>query len=390
MTDLAITISNTNRTQRIAVSGVFFLQGLCFASWASRISTIQEQLQWSHGLLGLVLLALPAGSLIGLVLAGWLVTRWGSRRVACGALIAYSGVLILIGWAATAPLLALSLLLFGIAGNCTNIAMNTQAVAVENRYGRKIMASFHGLWSLAGFAAAGAGAWMIGRHIAPLSHFTGVSALIVAGLLLFQAGLVPDAPDSTETTPPFRRPNKALLYLGLIAFCCMLCEGTLFDWSNIYFQKAVGAPPAWVGAGYTAFMLTMATGRFLADRISHRLGVRRTLAWSGGLMTTGLALAVALPNIPFALAGFLLTGFGVSAVVPLVFSEPGRTTRETPGMALAAVSGIGFLGFLAGPPLVGFIAALAGLRCSFALVALVGLCIPFLAVANRTITPKPS
>ncbi|GAA4335687.1 MFS transporter [Flaviaesturariibacter amylovorans] len=376
-------IARTNPTYRVAVSGLFFLQGLCFASWASRIPTIQASLHLSHTALGALLLALPVGSLLGLPLAGALVTRFGSRRVVSWALVLYAALLLCIGAATTVPALLAVLVGFGLVGNTANIAMNTQAVGVEARYRRPIMASFHGLWSLAGFTAAGIGTYMIGNDIRPLAHFAGVAAFILVGLAACLARLLPNEERPSGPQKLFTWPGKPLLRLGLLAFCCMLAEGCMFDWSGIYFERVVQAPAAWVGAGYTAFMATMATGRFLADGVAQRLGFSRTVQLSGALITAGLLLSVTVPDLPYAIAGFLLVGFGVSSVVPLVFSEAGRTATGAPGIALAAVSSIAFFGFLSGPPLIGFIGGLFGLRVSFAGIAAVGLLVLLLARTYR-------
>ncbi|RYY66418.1 MAG: MFS transporter [Chitinophagaceae bacterium] len=371
MPPIAATIASPFRAQRLAVSGLFFLQGLCFASWAARIPSIQQTLGLGNAALGLVLLALPAGSFLGLLLAGWLVTRFGSRGISGIGLLCYAAVLLLIGTCSSITTLCAVLLLFGFAGNSTNIAMNTQAVAVEERYGRKILASFHGLWSLAGFTAAGIGTWAIGAQVAPLPHFMGIALLIAGGLACVYPYLYKEPPAHSSDTPLLVLPGKELLPLGMLCFCSMICEGALFDWSNVYFEKVVHARGAWAGAGYTAFMATMATGRFVADRISHRFGTYPTIQASACLVVAGLLLAVAWPTVPGALMGFLLVGFGVSSVVPLVYSEAGRGSRNT-GAALAAVSSIGFLGFLAGPPIIGLLAGAFSLRASFLFVAVMG------------------
>ena len=149
----------------------------------------------------------------------------------------------------------------------------------------------------------------------------------------------------------------------------------MFDWSGIYFQKVVQAEEGWIGAGYTTFMCAMASGRFVADWVSNRLGFQKTVFFSGVLISCGLGLAVAFPSVPVAMAGFLLVGFGVSSVVPLVYSEAGKSKTIAPGMALTAVSSIGFMGFLVGPPLIGVVAGLLSLRISFLLVAFFGVAI---------------
>lgn len=378
MADLSLTYQRPLRVYRIAVSTLFFLQGICFASWASRIPSIQQGLHLSDAGLGLILFALPVGSMIALPFSGWLVHRFGSKRVAINAIVFYSVFLVILGLAPGVPLLIGALILFGMAGNTANIAINTQAVGVEARYSRTIMASFHGLWSLAGFTAAGVGSFMMGKDIIPFHHFIFIAAFVVLGLAASFHYLLPDEQKSVVKSKLLVRPDKTLIKLGLIAFCCMMCEGAMFDWSGIYFQKVVKAEKGWIGAGYTAFMCTMAGGRFLADRVTQRVGFKKTIQLSGLLIITGLGLAVIFPSLITAIAGFLLVGLGVSSVVPLVYSEAGKSKTLSAGTALAAVSSIGFLGFLIGPPLIGVIAGLFSLRLSFALIGIIGFAVLFI------------
>ena len=373
MSELILSLARAKRAYRLAVGCLFFLQGLCFASWASRIPTIQQNLNLSDTALGIVLFALPVGSMIALPFAGWLVTRFGSKRIATNALLAYSIFLLGIGLSQNIFILVTSLVFFGMAGNISNIAINTQAVGVEARYGRNIMASFHGLWSLAGFTAAGIGTYMIGQAVIPFNHFLMITALILAGVAASFHYLLPNEEKTGTSSSLFVKPDRSLIKLGVIAFCCMICEGAMFDWSGIYFQKVVVAEKDLIGAGYTAFMLTMATGRFIADWIVSRFGFKRTIQISGLLVATGLGIAVLFPYVATAIIGFFIVGFGVSSVVPLVYSEAGRSKKVAPGIALAAVTSIGFLGFLIGPPLIGIVAGLFNLRISFLIIAIIGI-----------------
>ncbi len=366
------------RRYRQAVAASFLLQGLCFSTWAARIPTVQHQLGLSEAALGGVLLAVPVGSLAALPLAGWLVARFGSRLVAQLGLLLYALGLPLLGLADSVPQLLAALALFGVAGNLANISINTQAVGVEELYGRSILATFHGVWSVAGFLGAGLGTLLIAQAVPPLFHFLLVSGAVLLGLLLTRAHLLPhDAPRPADT-PLFVLPDKSLLLLGVLAFCSLLCEGTMFDWSGVYFRQIVRAPPAWVGLGFAAFMALMATGRFVADWFTDRFGRRRTLVLSGLLEAAGLTLAVAWPTLITATVGFMLVGLGVSAVVPLVYGAAGRSTTMPAGVALAAVTTVGFAGFLLGPPLIGFVAGISSLRVSFALVAGMGLAVAVL------------
>ncbi|MFL5739522.1 MAG: MFS transporter [Flavisolibacter sp.] len=379
MSELFLSLEQTKRAYRVAVSCLFFLQGICFASWASRIPSIEQSLNLSDTSLGMVLFSLPVGSMIALPFAGWLVTRFGSKKIAVNAILLYSIFLVLLGLAQTTIQLVATLVFFGMAGNIANIAINTQAVGVEAKYRRNIMASFHGLWSLAGFTAAGIGTFMIGRNIIPVQHFLLIMALIIAGVALVFNYLLTDEVKSGTSNKIFIRPDKSLLALGITAFCCMICEGAMFDWSGIYFQKVVHADRDWIGAGYTAFMSTMATGRFLADWVSQRIGFKKTIQLSGVLIASGLSVAVIFPFLLTSIIGFFIVGFGVSSVVPLVYSEAGKSSRLSPGMALAAVSSIGFLGFLVGPPLIGIVAGIFSLRISFLIIAIIGLIVIMIA-----------
>ncbi|MBX9732967.1 MAG: MFS transporter [Chitinophagaceae bacterium] len=359
------------RTYRFAVAAFFFIAGICFASWASRIPDISKALHLSEGSLGAVLFALPIGSMCSLPLSGWLVAKLGSRKVATLSGLIYPSVLICLGFCNTVPLLITTLFFFGLFGNMMNISVNTQAVGVEALYGRSIMATFHGVWSLAGFSGAAVGTLMIARGFDPNQHFIGIAAVMMS-LALYTQQYILRSDNSSPDQPIFAKPDANLLKLGLIAFCCMAAEGTMFDWSGIYFQKVVEAPKNLTTLGYAAFMSTMAGGRFLGDRLVTRFGRKKILLGSGSVIATGLLTAVIFPSLVTATAGFLLVGIGVSSVVPVVYSEAGKSTTMSAGVALAAVSSIGFLGFLIGPPLIGFIAELFSLRTSFAVIALLG------------------
>ena len=200
--------------------------------------------------------------MVCLPVAGVMVTRLGSRICLLIGSIIYTAVLCLIGGVDHVWELAALLFLFGMAGNLMNISINTQAVGVEALYQRSIMASFHGLWSLAGFTGAAIGTFMVSQHISPLAHFVYVSVLIMAIVFVCQKRAQNDLRSGSGKSG-FSWPDRSLLNLGILSFCCMACEGCMFDWSGIYFRDVVHAPEQYVTVGYTTFMATMATGRFL-------------------------------------------------------------------------------------------------------------------------------
>lgn len=367
------------RNHRIAVSSFFFLAGMCFFSWASRIPDIRERLHLDSASLGAVLLGLPIGLMISLPLAGWLVAKYGSRPVVLFAAIAYACILPLLGSVQAVWQLVGGLCLFGIAGNMLNISMNTQAVGTEMLYGRSIMASYHGLWSLAGFSGAAIGNLMTGLGWPPQRHFLLIGLLALLIISIASRHLIKKDLSTGAGQPVFARPDRSLVNLGLIAFCSMICEGAMFDWSGVYFQKVIRPAREWVGAGLTAFTCMMAAGRFIGDWVTTRWGTRKILQGSGLLTATGLLIAILMPWLGPGIAGFLLVGAGVSSVVPLVYSAAGRSGKLSPGIALAAVSTIGYLGFLFGPPFIGFIAQGFGLRVSLGLIAMLGAAIAVIA-----------
>ncbi|KAA6439239.1 MFS transporter [Dyadobacter flavalbus] len=379
--------SDSRKYLRIAVAAFFFVQGLSFAAWASRIPDIKNMLHLTEGGLGTVLLALPIGLMASLPISGWMVTHYGSKKMVLIGAILYAMTLAFIGFVTRTEQLVIALFAFGLWGNLTNIAVNTQAVAVEQEYGKSIMASFHGLWSLAGFVSAMIGSFFISVHIPPHIHFSVIA--LAAFVIIFTAykHTMPDSErNNGEAQPLFVKPDRDLLTLGLIGFCAMVCEGAMFDWSGVYFQEVVNVPASMTTLGYVAFMGTMTGGRFAGDWLANRLGRKKMLQISGCFMGIGLATAVLFPFMVPATLGFLLVGFGVSSVVPLVYSAAGKSTTMSAGMALAAVSSISFIGFLIGPPLIGIVAQFADLRWSFAIVGILASLTAYLSTKAKLIS----
>lgn len=378
MKDLTVHI-NLKRAHRIAASVFFFIAGLTYSSWACRIHDIKSIFQLNNAALGGVLFALPVGLMVSLPVSGWLVTRMGSRKVLISAGLVFPLMLTMIGLAPGVWQLVIILFAFGFMNNVFEISMNTQAVGIEALYGRSIMASFHGLWSLAGFAGVGLGTVAINIELPVLWHFFFICIICWAFVFFFYRYLLPEDEPTDDSQPIFAKPDGSILKLGLIAFSSLVTEGTMFDWSGIYFQKIVHTPEHLTTAGYIAFMSTMAGGRFVADRFVTKFGAKKVLQAAGIMTTTGLLLAILLPHLATATAGFLLVGTGVSAVVPLVLALAGKSKTLAPGVAIAAVSTVGFLGFLLGPPMIGFISEVTDLRWSLAMIAVLGSGITLLA-----------
>lgn len=366
---------------RIAVALIYFSMGLCFSSWASRIPDIKTALNLSDAAFGSILFALPVGQFLMMPFSGKLVTRFGSQRVVMFALPAYTLFLVTIGLAQAGWQLAIILFLFGVTGNLCNISINTLGIAAERLYNRPIMASFHGGWSLAGFTGALIGMLLIHLKFIPVYHFL-VIVLAVWTIVWINLPHLwvckTTGPAIAQRKRFFGKPDPVLLQLGIIGFCSMASEGAMFDWSGLYFKDVVNAPASLIILGYTSFMIMMASGRFVADFLIVKIGRKKLLQISGVMISTGLFTSVIFPYLIPGTLAFMMVGIGVSSIVPTVYSTAGKQTRVPPGIALATVSSVSFLGFLMGPPIIGYIAEAFSLRYSFALIGFFGLGITFM------------
>ena len=358
---------------RLANTVFFFISGFGYATWASRIPTIQHQLHLNEAQLGTLLFAMPVGLMATLPITGRVLSTYSSKAVMLFGALFYSVVLALIGFTANVWQLALVLFCFGSARNLLNISTNAQAVGVQSLYPKSIMATFHGIWSLAGFAGAAVGSVMVFYNIGTAYHLVTVSVLLLIFSVWFFSGTMYQEPIAQPKRKLFSLPEPALLKFALICFASMACENTMYDWSGIYFEKVVHVPKAMATAGFVGYMIAMTSGRFLGDSLVNKYGIKLLLKFSGIFISSGLVIAVALPYPVTAAFGFIFVGFGVSCIVPMVFQIAGKSTTMSSGTALASISTIGYLGFLLVPPLVGYVAQLAGLQWSFGIIALLGI-----------------
>lgn len=367
---------------RIAVTVLFFFFGGISASWASRIPTIKAYFGVNDAAWGFVLLYISIGTLISLPFAGTIIAKLGSKRATFYFLLAYFVLLIGIGYWDILWQLKLNLVFFGVFSNLTNISINTQAINVSKHYKGQIIGSLHGTWSIGGFAASWLGAEMISSYVPPLHHFIYFSTVgIIASLFLFKflfPDTIPVEQDKKQEQKKRNWPDKNLAVLGLLAFFSMVTEGTMTDWSSEYMKHIALAPIELVGYGLTAYMFTMASGRFISDYTVRKYGERKTLSVCGLLIFLGLGAAVLFPHVYTTILSFMVVGFGVSAVVPMVYHLAGNSKTMPPQQALTLVTSIGFIGFFLGPPVIGFIAQQASLQTAFALIAFFGLSITLL------------
>ena len=364
----------SNRTRRIVLSGFFFFTGICFASWASRIPDIKMQLGLNDAELGAMLFFLPVGSFLGIPISGSLTSIYGSNRMLKIAAIIYPLSLTLIGTITQTWQLGICLFIFGMAGNFYNVAVNTQAVVLSKLFEKSIISTFHGFWSLAGFVGGLIGGLFVAKQITPIYQFMFVALISIIYLVFAHPYLMPSEKNKQPLNKMWNKPSALMLQFGFIALGNMICEGMMFDWSGLYFQKVALVPNEYRTMGYICFMACMTIGRMFADILINYWGARKQLMLSGLLVTVGLIVAVIMPGMIISAIGFMLVGFGVSSVIPTIYGTVGRSAA--PGqasIALASVSSIGFFGFLIGPPIIGFLSQAIGLRWAFLTVSLLGL-----------------
>ncbi len=351
----------------------FFISGFGYSSWTSRIPGIKESLKLNDAHFGTLLFMMPVGLILTMPFTGKLLDHFKSRTIMLTGAMVYNGVLACIGFCSYTWMLGIALFFFGSSRNMMNLSMNAQAIGVQALYNRSIMSSFHAVWSMAGFAGAAFGYLMVTLNIIPAWHLLGVSLLLTALTLYYYKDALDQRPDHSVKRSIFTLPPKNMLVFSFICFTSMACENTMYDWSGIYIRQVLHGSKAIATIAFVIYMVAMTSGRLAGDRMADKFGIQRVLAASGILIFSGFTITVLSPNIPLTLIGYLFTGFGVSCVVPFVFSLAGKIPMSNPGAALASISSLGYLGFLLVPPMIGYVAQASSLRISFAIIAVMGL-----------------
>jgi fucose permease len=354
---------------------LFLVHGFVIATWISRIPAVQSSLRLTNFELGLTLLASALGALCSIPVAGFLVGRFGSKRVSVvtSALFCLSLVLPALAWNAIP--LAAALYIFGALAAAMDVAMNSQAVEVEKMMERPTMSRFHGMFSLGAMVGAAAGGAVAARGVETLPHFAVSGVLNVAAVMVVGGWLLEshDAHKNADHRLPFRSMPRVLLALSAIGFCILLAEGAMADWTALYLRQVLKAGAGAAAAGYSVFSAAMATMRFLGDMVTTRLGPQRAVRMGSLVAAVGLGWALCVRDGAWAMPGFGVAGCGFSIIIPLVFGSAGRVKGVAPGAGIASVTGIGYAGFIVGPPAIGFLSQLLTLRG--ALVAVVLCCL---------------
>lgn len=382
------------------VAAVFFAHGLLFASWVAHIPQVKAHLGLALGSLGLALLGAPIGSVLAMSAAGWLVPRIGSRRLIRAGMIGYCLAGSLLGWAGGLLAFFLAYLLWGIFQGALEVAMNTQAVAVEGARGRPVMAMFHGSWSVGALVGAGLGTAAVAWGVPLGGQLLVLGAISLGTVTVLTRGLLPSdraqpghAPAGSPAAGHSRRRllTTAVVVLCVVALADMLCEGAAADWSAVYLRSSLHAAGAIPGLGYTLYALAMVTTRFAGSRLLATWTRHTLLPALAAVATLGFAVGLATHHIGLMLVAFVCLGLGSALVIPTVYSLVGEMASANPGRGVALVSGVGWVGFVAGPPLIGQIASATSLRSTLIVIPVLTALVTVLSAATPAFrNPAPS
>ncbi|MEV6350445.1 MFS transporter [Actinoplanes sp. NPDC051851] len=392
----ATPVSSAVRAATTATYAAFAGSGFAFASWASRIPQVRDRLELDPAALGLVLLAIAAGSLLALPLSGPVVTRIGSSRtvvamsvlLGLGVLVAALGSLV-----GVVPVVA-GLFLLGFANGAWDVGMNVQGTVVERHLGKSIMSRFHAGFSLGTVAGALIGAAMVALHVSVAVHLT-VVAVVVVSLVVWQARrFVPDHDPSepaadTEAAPQagalaaWTEPRTLLIGVFVLAFA--FTEGVGNDWISVAAIDGYHVPAALGTLAFAAFLTAMTIGRWFGPALLDRYGrvlVIRVLCVFGVI---GVAVFVFAPSPVYAFIGTLFWGLGASLGFPVGMSAGGDDPKRA-AARVSVIASIGYCAFLGGPPTIGFLGDhLTVLRALIVVAFLLGLA----ALIATTVRPLP-
>ncbi|MCF0054978.1 MFS transporter [Dyadobacter sp. CY356] len=377
MKNLEFTEDKRTKAARRASLLIFLVCGIGLSSWAPMVPFAKTNLGLDDAALGLVLLSLGAGAILTMPFTGFFINKFGSRKVMLAAAIMIAIALPILLLTKSAWELAAVLFIFGAAIGSIDVAMNSHAVLVQEKYGRHIMSSFHGMFSLGGLAGSIGLGFLIKMGLLP-----SVAAVSISVMLVVIAGsqyqyLFAKAEEKSVDSFSFSLPTGPVVALGLMCFVFFLAEGALLDWSAVFLQFNRNFEPSMAGLGYAVFSVSMAVMRLTGDNIIHKIGSSKVVLYGALVAAAGYFIAVLIPWPGAALIGFALVGLGAANVVPVFFTAAGNVPGIAPSVSLPAVTTLGYMGQLAGPAMIGFIADAFSLSIALGFVGVLLLIVAF-------------
>ena len=373
-------------SSRIAVKILFFINGFIHANLYSRLPRVQDLFEISDGTIGFVLLVKSFGAVIAMPFTGWFIINFGSKRIAIAAVFLYCVFVPLTPLLVWPGLWSLFILFFvmGISEGMMDVSMNSQAVLVEKQLQKPIMTSFHALFSIGMAIGAGCGSLFSKLDTSLFVHLLVITIASLITAFFARYYLINDKPQAkVKEGPAFRLPNAAMVSVGVIAFCCMMGEGAMADWSTRYMEEIANAAKVIAPFGLAAFASAMTLGRLFGDSARLKFGDRKLLMFCGIIATSGLFSVVLFTHPYTVIASCFAVGVGLSVIVPIAYSIAGHTKDLPPGVGLAMVTTVGYTGFLVGPPLIGLIAEWQNLRIALSVVGVMLVLMTFLSSTRK-------
>ena len=358
-----MSVLETRQKQRIALSAYFLLSGICFSSWASRIPTIKDNFNLNEDSLGNLLMVMPASAVIGIPLSGWLVSKFDSRIPLQVASFTFLLSLLSVGFAPSIWFIVASLVVFSISLRVINISINTQSISIQEKFEKKIVGSFHGIWSIGGILGVLFSTIMIKFKISIEWHLLMVAIFGILMVLFAFPHLLRD--DKSRSGGGFKlgKPSKYISLLGFIVFFAAICEGGMYDWNGVYFKEIVNEKV--FTFGYLLFMISMTISRLTIAKMMEHFGMQKLYILGSVLIVLGVSMAIIFPYFWPALIGFCMVGFGVSGLYPMTYILAGRAKKYSVGIVISIVSTYSTIGMFLGPPIIGYLAHAFGLQRAF-------------------------
>lgn len=365
---------NSPAAARRAIMAVFLIHGILLGGWVTHIPFAKLRLETGLGMFGLALLSFAAGAVIAMPIAGAIINKKGSAFVTLIGGLCFAAFLFGPALAPTLPLFMLGGALLGASVGSMDVAMNAHGLAVEKALKQPVMSGFHGGFSVGAAIGTIGGAWLLGQ-VGEYYQLAIISVVCAVGVVICSRYFLPAEVDKGLSGSHFAWPTKATIGLGALCFLALMIEGSVADWGAIMLQSRFTIEAATAAMAFGFYQTGMAVSRFTGDMLRQKFGAVPMVMWSALLTAAGTAAALVLPSVPMALIAFAVGGIGIGNVAPVLFAGGGRLEPDAPGRGIAAVTSMGYSGFLAGPPLIGIAAEFSNLQWGLGLTVVAALII---------------
>jgi MFS family permease len=365
---------------RLAILIAFFINGFSVGNFVSRIPDFKSELAISNGVLGAALFCASLGVLAALRPTSKAAAKYGSGPVVRLSAFTLALAVPLVGLLFNLPWFLFSLFVYGVLSSIHDLSINAHAAALENKAGKRVMSTFHAMWSIGGLFGGVIGGALASFNVSIQIHSFFVGGFIILVALITRNWFLPaEADQHVIEKQKKRKTPRRFLILGLLGLCGALGEGAASDWGGVLARDAYEASPLMSALPYVFFSATMVIGRLSGDFLAHKFGVVKLLTWSGFIAGIGLTAGLFAGNIYGVIIGWFLFGIGISTVIPMMISATGTLANEkysgqvSAAEGVALVTGVAYFGFVIGPPLIGFISEIVTLRWAMLLPAVLAI-----------------